>query len=223
MTSKTELSRLGIVPGQNMNLELAASEGQRHQARMIGVMPQRSVLVGTPMIGENRPLLVRKEQEVIVRFFSNKTACAFRSVVRHICTTPFHYLHLSYPPQVEVGEIRKASRVMANINISAINKSQHGVEAIPGGVVDLSTVGAKIETMQPIGDVGDVILLTAKIEIGRLKQIVSWEVEIKIVLDKLDLKNSQAAYGVEFRYLKDPDYLALHAYVNAQIAKGAQL
>lgn len=217
-----DLNKLRLLPGSNMHLELASNPGQKYQTRLIGYYPGRSVLVTTPMLANDRPLLVRKEQEVVIRFFSNKSACAFRSEVRHLCTTPFHYLHLSYPGQVEVGEIRKSERVLANVQVSVINKSRSEYDTVSGAIVDISTTGAKLETLQPIGDIGDVLMLTAKVKVGRVTRLVTWDCEIKSDLDRFDMVNTVAAYGIEFHYLNDLDYLALHALVYSQLARGIE-
>jgi len=214
-----DLAKIQPSSGISVSLELVANPGQKYQSKLIGYMPGRSVLVATPMLANDRPLLVRKEQEVIVRFFANKNACAFKSDVKHMCTTPFHYLHLTYPPMVETGEIRKAERVVANVQVSVINKSRPEYDTVSGAIVDISTVGAKLETLQPVGEVADILMLTAKVQVGRVTRIVTWDAEIKNELDKFDMNNSVAAYGIEFHYLNDLDYLALHAYVNSQLAK----
>ena len=221
MSDSQDLNKLGINAGQTMNIEVG--EDQRYQTQLLGFYPGKSVLIATPMLAGDRPLLLRKDQALIVRFFAQRVACAFKAKVRHLCTTPFHYIHLSYPGKVEVGEIRKAARVMANVQVSVLNKSQPELDKISGAIVDISTVGAKLETMVDIAKSGDVLMLTAMVSIGRIKRLVNWDVEVKTTLDRYDLENSSAAYGVEFHYLNDLDYLALHGYVNGQIAKGAEL
>ncbi|BCE02318.1 flagellar brake protein [Marinicellulosiphila megalodicopiae] len=217
----SDLSKLSILPGQAVNIELG--EDQRFQTQLLGINPHHTVLIATPMLGKNRPLLVRKDQLINVRFFTKKVACAFQCKVRHICTTPYNYLHLTYPSKIIIDEIRRASRVLANVRVQVQNKTQPQYDKTAGGIVDISTVGAKLETIDPIGEVGDVLLLTAMVQIGRIKRLVTWDAHIKTTFDRYDLTNSTAAYGVEFDYLNDLDYLALHGYVNGQIAKGVEI
>jgi len=217
----SDLSNLSILPGQSVNIEL--NDDQRYKTQLLGINPQHTVLIATPILGKDRPLLVRKGQLINVRFFTKKVACAFQAKVRHICTTPYHYIHLTYPNKVIIDEIRRASRVMADVSVSALNKTQPQYDKSAGGIVDISTAGAKLETIDPIGEVGDVLLLTAMVHIGRIKRLVTWDAHIKTIFNRYDLANSSAAYGIEFDYLNDLDYLALHGYVNGQIAKGVEI
>ena len=118
-----DFSKLRLTTGLNMKLEVEGGDSKRHNINLIGFIPGRTVLVTTPLLGEHRPLLLRKEQGVIVRFFSNRSACAFRTQVAHLCTTPTHYMHLAWPDRVEAGEIRKAERVLANLQVTIVNQS----------------------------------------------------------------------------------------------------
>lgn len=217
-----DLSKMNLSAGLNINMEVAGGEGKRHQATFIGLVPGRSVLVTTPMLGENRPLLIRKEQTVVCRFFSHKVACAFRSQVRHICTTPMHYLHLGWPSQVEVGAVRNSERVIANVQVSIVNQSDTSWERSFGAIVDLSTTGARIESVEPVGAVGEQILISGKVVVGHVTRLISIEAIIRAELDKFELPNSTASYGIEFKFVSDIDFLALQAFVKGQIARGAE-
>lgn len=217
-----EFSKLRLNPGSQLSLEIIGSEGQKHQVKLIGYISTRTLLVTTPMLANDRPLLVRKDQEVVIRFFANRTAGAFKTKVRHICTTPYHYLHLTYPGNVETGEVRKAERVLANVPVSAINESQKHSDNCAGAIVDISTSGAKLETRLAIAAVGDTLKLTAKLQVGRVTRVVSWKAKVKVAIDRFDLEDTEAAYGLEFGYLSDTDYLALQAYVSTQLVKGLQ-
>jgi len=217
-----DLSKMRLAAGLGMNLEVVGTDGDRHKTTFIGLVPGRSVLVSTPMLGDNRPLLIRKNQELVCRFFAQKVACAFRSEVIHLCTTPFHYMHLSWPSQVEVGAVRNSERVLANLQVSIINQTDSSWERSYGAVVDLSTTGARLESVEPVGAIGDKILISGKVVIGHVTRLISVEATIRAELDRFELANSTAAYGIEFNYISDIDFLALQAFVKGQIAKGAE-
>lgn len=217
-----EFSKLRLTTGLSMKLEVEGGDSKRHNVNLIGYIPGRTVLITTPLLGEHRPLLMRKDQGVIVRFFSNKSACAFRTQVAHICTTPAYYLHLAWPDRVEAGEIRKAERVLANMQVTIVNQTSNTGDRGTGAIVDLSTTGARLETLQALGKPGDVLLLTSKVSVGHVTRVISIEAQIRAVLDRRELANSAAAYGIEFKYVSDIDFLALQAFVNAQMARGAE-
>jgi c-di-GMP-binding flagellar brake protein YcgR len=218
--ASVEYQSLRLPPGLGMKLEIAGDE-KRYSCQLIGHIQGRSVLVSTPVVGDGRSLLVRKEQPVIVRFFANKNACAFRAQVQHLCSIPLPYLHLTWPSRVEAGEIRKAERVLANLQVTVVNQSQSGQDRAFGAIVDLSTTGARLETLQPCGSTGDTLLLTGKVTVGHVTRVITIESRIMAELEKFELSNSMAAYGIEFNFVSDMDFLALQAFVNAQIAKGS--
>ncbi|MEJ2062518.1 MAG: hypothetical protein P8X74_04475 [Reinekea sp.] len=83
------------------------------------------------------------------------------------------------------------------------------------------TTGARLETVEPAGVVGDKILINSKVIVGHVTRLISLEAVIRAELDRYELSNSIAAYGIEFKYVSDIDFLALHAFVNGQIARGA--
>ncbi|WP_320823254.1 flagellar brake protein [Reinekea sp.] len=214
-----DLTKMRLTAGLSMNLEVAAGEGKRYTGTLIGLVPGRTVLVSTPMLGEQRPLLLRKEQAMVCRFFSHKVACAFRSQVVHLCTTPMHYMHLGWPSQVEVGTIRNSERVTANLQIAIVNQSDTSWERTHGAIVDLSTSGARLESIEPVGAIGAEILISGKVVVGHVSRLISIQALIVAELGKFELANSTAAYGIEFKFISDLDFLALQAVVNGQIAK----
>lgn len=218
----SDLHKIRLALGLVINIELVGGDGTRHKGELVGQLLGRSVLVTTPMIGENRPLLMRKDQAVICRFFVQKVACAFRSQVVHICTVPSHYLHIRWPSEVEVGAVRKSERVLSNVQVSVVNQTDGAATKTFGAIVDLSTTGARLETADPIGAVGDSILLKGKVVVGHISRLVSVQAVIRAELDKYQLSNSTAAYGIEFKFLSEVDFLALQAFVNKQLVKGAE-
>lgn len=216
-----DLTKMRLVPGVAMNLEVVGGDGQRHKGVFMGMIAGRSVMMSTPIVGEGRPLLLRKDQEVVCRFFDQKVACAFRAKVLHLCTTPIHYLHLGWPTDVEVGHVRASERVVANLQMNVINDTNPNWDRSFGAIVDLSVSGARLETMDPVGNIGDKIILSGKVVVGHVTRLVTIEAMIRAELDKFELPNSTAAYGIEFKYISDVDFLALQAFVNGQLAKGA--
>lgn len=216
-----DLTQMRMAPGMAMNIEVLGGDGKRHKCVFLGMIAGRSVMMSTPLVGEGRPLLLRKDQGVICRFFDQKAACAFRSQLLHICTTPIHYLHLAWPGHVEVGHVRTSERVVANLQVSVVNQSDTSWDRSYGAIVDLSVSGARLETLEPVGNIGERIILTGKVVVGHVSRLVTVEASILAELDKFELPNSTAAYGIEFNHISDVDFLALQAFVNGQLAKGA--
>lgn len=216
-----DLAKLNIAPGTPMQLSLSTSDGEKLPCKFIGMNTGRSILISTPMKND-RAILVRMDQEVNISFIASNHACVFTSSIRHICTTPFNYLHLRFPNKVQAGEIRNSTRVEANIRVQVINKTNSSWAPTSGLITDLSTTGAKLEALAACADLEDELILTAKVTVGKMSRIVKWKATIKAEIQHFDSKNAVAAYGIEFGKLTDLDYLSLYAFVNTQVANGAE-
>ena len=217
-----DLAKLNLVPGLALQVNTGGDTPDKLTSKLVGVNAGRSVLILTPTKND-RPILVRMDQELNIRFVAANHACSFTSSVRHICTTPFNYLHIRYPNKIEAGEIRNSTRVIANIRVQIVNKHNASWQATSGLITDLSTSGAKLEALSACGDIEDELLLTAKVTVGKVARIVKWSATIKAELANFSSQNAVAAYGIEFGHMSELDYLSLHAYVNGQIANGAAL
>lgn len=217
-----DLSTMRLASGLNINFELEGGDGSRYVGKLIGLMPGRSVLVSTPILGDHRPLLIRKDQAVICRFFSHKVACAFRSHVSQVCTIPFNYLHVAWPESVAVGTVRNSERVIANLDVQVTNPTNKAFSEASGAMVDISASGARLETTVPLGVKGDQLLIKGDVTVGHVTRSVSIEAIIRVELERFEMSSSTAAYGIEFKYVSDIDFLAIQAYVNRQLVNGAE-
>ena len=93
-----EETRLQI--GDLVNLQAMANDGeQRYSVKLIGMSKGRSVLVSTLLV-DGRYLLMKEGQGFVLRAFSGKNAYAFATQILKSMNTPYPYLHLSYPREV---------------------------------------------------------------------------------------------------------------------------
>src|SRR5882762_4693060 len=100
---------------------------------------------------------------VLMRTFSGRHAYTFESTVDRVCRTPYPYLHLAYPAQVQQTLIRGALRVRVNLTATALNAANQG-EALPSAltIADLSISGALLEAEKSLGEVGETLELAFK-------------------------------------------------------------
>jgi c-di-GMP-binding flagellar brake protein YcgR len=216
-----DLAKLNIIPGTPMQLSITKSDGEKLPCKFVGMNAGRSIIISTP-VKNDRAILVRMDQEVNISFIASNHACVFTTSIRHICTTPYHYLHLRFPNKVQAGEIRNSTRVEANIRVQITNKSNASWTPTSGLITDLSTTGAKLEALAACSDIDDELLLTAKVTVGKMSRIVKWPAHVKAEIKNFESTNAIAAYGIEFGKLTDLDYLSLYAFVNTQVANGAE-
>lgn len=146
--------------GERVQIELrVGAEQQRLLTTLVGYADGESVLIRTPL-ANGLPLTLAEGEKVVVRAFSGQTAFAFTSTIQRVCTSPFAYVHLSYPSTVRGAMIRDALRVRANLAAQVTNL-RLGVEArpVPAILSDISTAGASLDAYEPLGKEGDVLSL----------------------------------------------------------------
>src|SRR6185436_8138552 len=127
--------------------------------RVIGFLPERSVLVTTPEKG-GQAMHVREGRAVTVRSFASDQAHGFSSVVLRSCVQPYPYLHLTFPQKLENLAERQAARVRSAIaiNVHGLTGDAAGRDT-PGVIRDISNTGANVLTGGPIGRSGERVLI----------------------------------------------------------------
>src|SRR4029079_10643969 len=94
-----------------LQLELVTGNARSHYyTTLIGYVPGHSVLIRTPLV-QNLPVPVPEGAVVLVRHFSGRHAFTLESRVERVCRSPYPYIHLAYPAQVQQTLIRGALRV----------------------------------------------------------------------------------------------------------------
>ena len=77
------------------------------------------------------------------------------------------------------------------------------------------TSGAMIEVKKPIGDLGDIITLSTKIEVGGKEEYIAIPCSIRNVIHKDT--DSYYKHGLEFQLLEQKDHFVLYGYVYEQM------
>ncbi len=156
---------LKILVGDTLQLQKAGdATGERYASTVIGFVPGKSLLVTTPMVND-KSVLVREGQQYAVRMLQGTYIQAFVAKVLHNALAPYPYIHLSFPQEVECMEIRNADRVETDIPVIARNSKQPDTKDNwkQAAIKDISSSGAKLESMSKIGVKGDEILLKFKL------------------------------------------------------------
>lgn len=209
---------LKLQTGTTLQLQFEKREDERLGSRVIGYFPGKSILVTTPK-QEDHTLLVRLDQKVTVRFFSNTAACAFETRVINVCTHPYPYLHLAVPKNVTTGEVRKARRVSSKLPASFNNRTSHGGRQT-GIITDISTSGIRLTSGEGMGNKGDTVDIRTTIELEHLSRLLITEGIIRSKnLNRAD--SNTYIYGMEFKELLDEDFLLIYGYIHAQITENS--
>jgi len=188
--------RLGV--GDRLQVECpVATGGQRTFVRVVGYMPESSLLVTIPSAAGQRISLVEGDL-LIVRVFSRQNAFAFRSHVLRVCRLPFDYLHLSFPTTIQGSIIRKAARVQTELPAEA-GADAGRAAAVPGVLLNMSASGALLHSRHSLGDKGAIIRLRFTLRLHDVNNELVTLAEIRNVEQTVEAEGIEYYYGLDFR------------------------
>lgn len=144
----------------------------------------------------------------------------FASVVEIQTLEPYPILHIAYPETVSFKGIRGATRVAVDLMVDVSNTSVISDKIVKATVVDISVTGARVESAQPLGQVGDSIQLNTSISVAGMQKELLLEAIIRSSVEvgaQDGYVNGMIAYGVEFVNPEEERKLILYAFVYGQI------
>lgn len=204
---------LNLRPGETLQVQFVDDESRmQHYVKVVGYLPDRSVLVTAPVKG-GKVLLAREGRAAIVRTFSGQHAQGFTSTVLKQCTQPFDYLHLGYPNKIEQVKVRESSRVRSAIAVGV--RGATGAE-VPAVIRDLSTTGAQLLAADAVGQVGELITIRARLALETVgDQAIDLPARIRNMQPEAEVPGSlwHFRYGVEFEPQDLQARLVLRAYL----------
>ncbi|WP_373974455.1 flagellar brake protein [Chitinibacter sp. SCUT-21] len=109
--------------------------------KLIGWLEKTGVLIST--LNQQGAILPFREGETLqLKTIAGKDVISFRGIVNKVCFTPFPYLHLSWPEQLEIHQLRNSFRVNTNLIVSI---SGEQLNTTPAKITNLSASGAMLE------------------------------------------------------------------------------
>jgi len=205
--------------GEMLQLVFAADDSQRkHATKVIGYLPGKSLLVTTPRI-DGKVMMVREGQPVVVRMLSGNSVYAFNTQILATSLKPYAYLHLIYPAEIECIVVRKSLRVSADLeaNVTRVTVDDpKGSVVAKGVIVDVSTSGAMLLADTPLGQVGDLLVMTLRVPVAGVQKYL----KLSAIIRSLRVNNDgNHLHGVEFQLLEEMDNIFLHGFVYEQLQK----
>lgn len=204
---------LSLRPGDTVQLQFVDDESRtQHYVRIVGYLPDRSVLVTAPQKA-GKVLLAREGRAAVVRLFSGQHAQGFTSAVLKQCSQPFDYLHLAYPSRIERVKVRESSRVRSAIAVGV--RTAAGAD-VPAVIRDLSTTGAQVLAADAVGAIGDQIVIRARLSLETVgDQAIDLPARIRNAQEEAEVPGSlwHYRYGVEFEVQDLQSRLVLRAYL----------
>jgi len=214
---------LGLVdlkpaPGERLSIETRAPKA-RYSASLIGVLDGQSVLITPPKAGQ-RTALLNEGSQLTVRLMAGNRICAFNSKLVKVQHSPYGYWHLEYPEAVEIRRIRKHTRVPVQLFVSVDSYDDHGGHhaELPCSALctDISLEGACVEAKQKLGEVGDRLYLTLRINVAGIDQVMLAPVELRNVQPAEGGAAKVVSHGIEFLELEEDSRLVLAGFVYQQ-------
>jgi len=219
-----EYSDLKVQVGETIQLQPRGSDdGKRLHGKIIGYLPGASLLVTTPRI-KDKVVIIREGQPFVVRMMMGNRIVGFTSTVLRSCASPYPYLHLSFPDEMEQIVVRKAQRVSVKLFASLKNDNPdfHFEKPHSASIIDISTSGAMLVASEPLGAVDDKVVLTCVLKFAGTEKMLS----IPSILRNVHIeKASEAAqdesyyHGLEFKVKEQQDVITLHGFVYENIVK----
>ncbi len=211
--------QIKLTPGDTLQIQsLIEGQTERHIVRAVGFLKPKSVLVTSPSV-EGRVLFIREGQTFQVRAFSGLNVYAFKAQVLKSNSSPFPYLHLSYPAEVKAMRIRRTVRAPVKLIVAIYD--QDGRKQIGAGrLVDLSVGGGRLQAYEKIDMQDKRVQIAFKAKLEGMEEVVNAPAFVRSVSAGED-EQGKAVYlfGLEFRDLAQMDRLFIQNLVYQSLLK----
>jgi hypothetical protein len=193
---------------------------ERFLVKVIGFLRGASLLVTTPVTANGLRLQLLEGETVVMRSFSGQSAFGFACTIERVIKTPYEYLHLSFPDNIQGIVIRKAPRVKTRI-IAAVQDNKPGAtEQAPALISDISANGVSLDAKQALGKKGDILNLAFRVHLHNIDAYLSVKGIVRAVLsgDAVDAsKSGVIRHGIEFQELQPNDCVILQSMIYQQM------
>ncbi|MGK0248916.1 MAG: hypothetical protein ACI910_001650 [Oleispira sp.] len=191
--------------GQSLHLEFEGLPALNGGYHLWGICPAQSIMASAPQLVLTEQLL---NTPVKARLFIEQldSACAFRTTVTDLCTSPSAYLHLALPNTMVMGEVRRNHRAIINLECSLQYADSKNATA---EIIDASICGCRIITKANDLKVGDAILMKFEVNVYGITQ--------RIELSAMVRSRSETPYGytlgAQFLEMSDSHRIILNSYL----------
>ncbi len=191
----------------------------RYATTLIGFMPGQSLIITTPR-KQGRPIIVREGQSFTVRMLQGSNIFGFVARVLKSVSSPYPYLHLDYPDEVETAVVRNAPRVTTEIQAIASRPMEGDSTEHAVTITDISSTGSRVMYDRPLGEVGTVIQVAHPLRVCGSEDDLKVMGMIRNVREVTRDDGSRLfVHGIEFRGLTRFQEVLLCAYVLGGIAR----
>lgn len=210
MSDELTFESLKLLPGTRLDIRSDKYSYLKGICEFIGYHNQKTIILTTPL-SDGSPVSCKVGSEIIVRFFVNhlNCVCAFRCEILHVSAVPFAFIYVSIPEQMEVGEVRKSVRANVNLpcKVYSLDVEKQAVDCV---IKNLSTDGAKIETLSDIAKEGEEIAVQAILNVLEVDKAI----KIKAIVRSIKKDDDNVCvYGLQFIEDNYGKKLLIYSYV----------
>lgn len=215
--SDVSFEALRLYPGAALQIQCLGGP-ITHGVKFIGAIREKSVLVTLPVV-EGKGIWVATGQVYIIRGFTGKHAFAFEAPAIMARTHPFPYIHFVYPQSVNSRTVRKSLRVKASLPATVIPRD--GGDSMKVALTDLSITGSMVDSIAPIGVIGDVVRLVFSV----VFESISADLDISAIIRSIQQPDAGKSLrtGLEFENVAHNDDLILRCFVYTIETGGGKL
>jgi hypothetical protein len=218
---------LNLAVGAPVQLQLKVpKDSPRETVRVVGYVPGGSLVVTHPTVNGNVKF-VREGQVYRARMLAGESVVGFETKVLLVSLKPYRHMHLQYPKEFAQTVVRNSARASTDVPCTIRDTSQPDSEENhrTARIVDLSETGAKISAEMPLGDPGDMLQISFKLDVLDIEESFVLLGNLRNVCERLDTESQpkQRTYlhGVQFKAVDRIQQIMLHARVMEQIVTGA--
>lgn len=206
------LDEIRLYPGAEIYIQLMAEGAYpRHKVNFIGYIKHKSLLLTLPF-EHDQGLWMKAGQTFVIRGFNGLYAYAFSAQVLRARAHPFPYIHFSWPHDVVCQQVRKSRRVAVEMPAN-VEREGHGAVAVT--MLDLSVLGAMLESTRGLGEVGT----PANISFTVMVEESEKKLNLSIIIRNIHQKDNVPGFriGVGFENLTEEEIMILHYFVNHSV------
>jgi c-di-GMP-binding flagellar brake protein YcgR len=192
-----------------MRCQEAGAAQTRYPVEYIGAIKGKSLLVTLPLVN-GKGLWMQNGQTFVFHVVQGMYVYAFTCQVLRPRSSPYPYVHFSYPTRIDARQVRKSYRVRMRLPVS-VARGEERSEAL---LLDLSMTGALLDAPAGIWQEEDALSIVLPVALEE----ASSQLNLPATVRNCEEKGGRAHYGVEFAELPQNEALLLHYYIDHAIA-----
>ena len=212
-----------LKPNDQMQLEFtpATDDGRRYAVTVVGFKFGESLLVTVPE-RNGKPIIITEGQSFNARMLAGKEIVGFQTCLLKLNLTPFPYMHLVYPQELQRLTVRGAMRVETEetVMVSSVAEAAAGrLSAKPALLVDLSASGGRLGSRESLGSKETKLRLSFGLSISGDRHAFNLDAVIRNVQPNTTVDSAMRKFytGVEFDNVPRAQRVLLTAFLNEQL------